>query len=222
MHGPRILVADEPTGNLDPETSEGIMELLLDVNRLGTTVIMATHASHIVNSMRKRVVALDRGRMVRTRKEGSIVMKIRTLGYYLRQSFLSMGRNGWMSIAAVSTVAIAIFIVGIFALLVMNADFIADRLESEIEICAFVEPKTPRDQVLALQEQIRHLSGWLQSVWFPRKRAWPGCMRNLARTGIFWERWTGKTLARLFYSQSQGSPGGGVCGFCLGKVSANL
>jgi cell division transport system ATP-binding protein len=70
VHGPRILVADEPTGNLDPETSEGIMELLLDVNRLGTTVIMATHASHIVNSMRKRVVALDRGRMVRDEERG--------------------------------------------------------------------------------------------------------------------------------------------------------
>ena len=92
----------------------------------------------------------------------------------MRQSFLSMGRNGWMSIAAVSTVAIAIFIVGIFALLVMNADFIADRLESEIEICAFVEPKTPRDQVLALQEQIRHLSGVASVSLVPKEEglAW--------------------------------------------------
>lgn len=70
VNGPRILVADEPTGNLDPETSGEIMELLSDVNRRGTTVIMATHASQIVNSMRKRVVALERGRMVRDEERG--------------------------------------------------------------------------------------------------------------------------------------------------------
>ncbi|HHX51807.1 MAG TPA: ABC transporter permease [Clostridia bacterium] len=101
-------------------------------------------------------------------------MKIRTLGYYFRQSFRSMGRNGWMSIAAISTVAIAIFIVGIFTLLVMNADFIADRLESEIEICAFVEPETPRDQVMSLQEQVQYLPGVASVSLVPKEEglAW--------------------------------------------------
>lgn len=67
---PRILVADEPTGNLDPVTSREIMALLLEINRLGTTVIMATHAWDIVNSMKKRVIALNKGCLVRDDREG--------------------------------------------------------------------------------------------------------------------------------------------------------
>ncbi|APC07426.1 cell division ATP-binding protein FtsE [Neomoorella thermoacetica] len=71
VNNPRILVADEPTGNLDPVTSGEIMKLLEEINRLGTTVIMATHAWDIVNSMRKRVIALQHGRLVRDDREGA-------------------------------------------------------------------------------------------------------------------------------------------------------
>lgn len=70
VNNPRILVADEPTGNLDQATSSGIMKLLEDINHLGTTVIMASHAQDIVNRMKKRVIALDRGRLVRDNREG--------------------------------------------------------------------------------------------------------------------------------------------------------
>ena len=70
VNRPRILVADEPTGNLDPETSREIMALLQEINAMGTTVIMATHAWDIVNSMRKRVIALRAGRLVRDDREG--------------------------------------------------------------------------------------------------------------------------------------------------------
>ena len=71
VNHPQILLADEPTGNLDPTTSLGIMEVLDAINRTGTTVIMATHNEEIVNSMRKRVVELHNGRMVRDEVHGS-------------------------------------------------------------------------------------------------------------------------------------------------------
>lgn len=61
---PPVLLADEPTGNLDPETARGITDLLEEVNRMGTTVVMATHAETIVNRMRRRVVHLHAGRVV--------------------------------------------------------------------------------------------------------------------------------------------------------------
>ena len=67
---PLILLADEPTGNLDPATGEGIMQLLEAINRSGTTVVMATHDHRIVNLMRKRVVQLDRGVLVRDQERG--------------------------------------------------------------------------------------------------------------------------------------------------------
>jgi len=65
---PLVLVADEPTGNLDPATSWGIVQLLLEINRRGTTVIMATHAKTIVDAVRRRVIALDQGCIVRDRQ----------------------------------------------------------------------------------------------------------------------------------------------------------
>ena len=70
VNRPRILLCDEPTGNLDPTTSVGIMKLLDRINRTGTTVVMATHDQHIVDSMRRRVVELEDGQMVRDQHRG--------------------------------------------------------------------------------------------------------------------------------------------------------
>ena len=67
---PAILIADEPTGNLDPATSVGIMKLLDRINREGTTVVMATHDSGIVDQMRKRVIELDAGHVIRDQVRG--------------------------------------------------------------------------------------------------------------------------------------------------------
>jgi cell division transport system ATP-binding protein len=65
VNHPPLLLADEPTGNLDPETSIGIMQLLYRINRTGTTVLVATHDSHMVDRMRRRVIELEQGRIVR-------------------------------------------------------------------------------------------------------------------------------------------------------------
>ena len=70
VNRPLILLADEPTGNLDPATSVGIMRLLDRINRTGTTVLMATHDQNIVNTMRRRVIQLEKGRIVRDQARG--------------------------------------------------------------------------------------------------------------------------------------------------------
>lgn len=70
VNSPSMLIADEPTGNLDPETAWEIMKVLEDVNSHGTTVLMATHAKDIVDKMRKRVIGLEAGRVVRDEKKG--------------------------------------------------------------------------------------------------------------------------------------------------------
>ncbi len=70
INNPRILIADEPTGNLDPETAWEIMQLLELVNKRGTTVVMVTHARDIVNRMNKRVIAIDQGTIIRDSRGG--------------------------------------------------------------------------------------------------------------------------------------------------------
>jgi len=71
VNNPLIVVADEPTGNLDPKTSREIMNILTEINNKGTTIIMATHASDIVDELRKRVIALENGKVVRDVEGGS-------------------------------------------------------------------------------------------------------------------------------------------------------
>lgn len=70
VNRPPILVCDEPTGNLDPQTSRGIMDLLERINRTGTTVVVATHDREMVDNMRRRVIALDRGNLTRDQDRG--------------------------------------------------------------------------------------------------------------------------------------------------------
>jgi cell division transport system ATP-binding protein len=70
VNRPMILIADEPTGNLDPQNSVGIMKLLDRINRTGTTILMATHDQAIVDQMRKRVIELEQGRLVRDQSRG--------------------------------------------------------------------------------------------------------------------------------------------------------
>lgn len=69
-NNPPILICDEPTGNLDPETAYGIMRLLDDINKRGTTIVMATHARDIVDAMQKRVVTLHKGHIIRDIEKG--------------------------------------------------------------------------------------------------------------------------------------------------------
>jgi cell division transport system ATP-binding protein len=70
VNRPLVLLADEPTGNLDPDTSQGIMGLLERINRTGTTVVMATHDNNIVDAMRRRVIELDFGKVIRDQSRG--------------------------------------------------------------------------------------------------------------------------------------------------------
>ena len=70
VNNPSVLIADEPTGNLDPDTAKEIMELLEDINKSGTTIVMATHAKDIVDNMKKRVIAIEKGSIVRHDRKG--------------------------------------------------------------------------------------------------------------------------------------------------------
>ncbi|MBE7031325.1 MAG: cell division ATP-binding protein FtsE [Ruminococcaceae bacterium] len=73
VNNPAVLIADEPTGNLDPDTALEIMGIMENINRRGTTVVMATHAEKIVNDMQKRVIQVERGTIARDEKKGGYI-----------------------------------------------------------------------------------------------------------------------------------------------------
>jgi cell division transport system ATP-binding protein len=92
VNHPPLLLADEPTGNLDPETSIGIMQLLHRINRTGTTVLVATHDHEMVDRMRRRVIELDRGKVIRDMAAGDFTRdeSTRELGVRLRGDELGL------------------------------------------------------------------------------------------------------------------------------------
>ncbi len=71
VNEPKLLICDEPTGNLDPKTSMGIMKVIEEINELGTTVIMATHNVDIVKKLNKRVILMENGKVIKDYKEGT-------------------------------------------------------------------------------------------------------------------------------------------------------
>lgn len=71
VRNPSIIIADEPTGNLDPDNSWSIMKLLVEINGLGATVVVSTHAKSLVNAMKKRVIAIEKGNVVRDEERGT-------------------------------------------------------------------------------------------------------------------------------------------------------
>jgi len=73
IHRPDVILADEPTGNLDPYNALGVLQLLLKIHELGTTVILATHNREIINSLEKRVITLEEGRVIRDEEKGRFV-----------------------------------------------------------------------------------------------------------------------------------------------------
>ena len=74
IHRPDVILADEPTGNLDPYNAAGIIQLLININKLGTTIILATHNKEIVNKLGKRVITLEEGKIVRDEEKGRFVL----------------------------------------------------------------------------------------------------------------------------------------------------
>src|SRR5262249_29943469 len=68
--GPKIILADEPTGNLDPENAWNVMKILQEINKLGTTIVMATHNVDLVNHMKKRTITVREGKIIRDEKQG--------------------------------------------------------------------------------------------------------------------------------------------------------
>lgn len=139
VNEPAILLADEPTGNLDPTNSWEIMKLLEEANDRGTTVLVVTHNQEIVNEMKKRVVTMKRVSLSATSKKVGIEMRISTVGYSTKQGFKNIGRNKMFSIASIATMAACIFVFGLFFAIVMNFNYIVQKAEEGVAITVFLK-----------------------------------------------------------------------------------
>ena len=106
-------------------------------------------------------------------------MRIRTFGYYFREAFKSLHRNNWMVLASVGTVAVSLLIVGISLITVMNTNYLAARLESNVEIIAFLKTSVSDDDAMALKEQIQAIPGVAKAQFVTKDQAMMDFRRQL-------------------------------------------
>lgn len=99
------------------------------------------------------------------------MMKLRTIGYFFKESLVSLKRNGWMSLASVLTLAVSLFVCGVFWILVLNVNNLATTIESNVEIKAFLQQDTPLDQVEQIKKEISALPGIKEVVFVNRDQA---------------------------------------------------
>ena len=143
VNHPPILLCDEPTGNLDPGTSVGIMRLLDRINRTGTTVLMATHDDEIVDQMRKRVIELKGGQLIRDQDRGvygaeAVRMRLR---FIFGEVFNGLRRNGTMALSVVLVTFVSLTFVGAAALTQMQVDKLKDDWYGKVEVSVFLCPE---------------------------------------------------------------------------------
>ncbi len=155
VNNPSLLLADEPTGNLDPENSWEIMKLLSEINHMGTTVVIATHEEKIVDSMRKRVIALEKGVLSETKRKEIIAMKVRTYKYLIKEGFINTFRNKLMSIASINIVIASLVVLGIFLLMSINLNYNTKMLMEQPEIEVFCNINLDDQQVNNIETVIK-------------------------------------------------------------------
>ena len=154
VNHPPLLICDEPTGNLDPDTSVGIMQLLNRINTAGTTILMVTHDREMVDKMRKRVIALDQGQADARRAAWGVRDRMTRFKLVLSEALRSIGANFSTSVAATMTVLIGMFLLGLSIALGSWVVSWSDHVKSQIGIeIYFVDSVTPK-QVNAVGHQL--------------------------------------------------------------------
>ena len=146
VNHPPLLIADEPTGNLDPETSIGIMQLLYRINQTGTTVLVATHDVAMVDKMRRRVIELADGQIVRDEQAGAYAARENTREFadphaerpgmrpvfFLREALRALKRNAIPSFAAMATVLVTVLVLGVFIPVVQATTGAANEVRGKV------------------------------------------------------------------------------------------
>ena len=192
VNHPPLLLADEPTGNLDPETSVDIMRLLYRINRTGTTVLVATHDQAMVDKMRRRVLELSEGRIVRDEATGlytrdettrEFARRLRAarrrarpgscsamkLGFFLREAMRSMRRSAAPSFAALATVLVTMLVLGVFIPIVQATNGAANSVRGRVEVDVYMKTNATAADDQRVQHELLGLPH-VKSVQFVSKQ----------------------------------------------------
>ena len=188
VNNPSTIIADEPTGNLDPDRSMEIMSLLERINALGTTMLVVTHEKGLVNHFNKRVIHIEDGVVARAGRRGGRFLhlwrrqqrdrrrdggstKSNNFRYYVSEGFKGLFSHGFMSAAAIIIIAACLLITGSFSLVAVNIEYNLSKLMEENEFLAYVQDDYTEEQAQALQSRIESIDNVATVTFISRQEA---------------------------------------------------
>ncbi len=196
VNHPPLLLADEPTGNLDPETSIGIMQLIYRINKTGTTVVVATHDREMVDKMRRRVIELsERARGARPdlgalpagrvhqgvrdpparragrRRRGQPQLRF---GFFLKEALRSLSRNAAPSLAAMLTVLLTALVLGVFIPVVQATTGTANRVRNRVVVNVYLANNASQPDIAAVHDKLVSLPNAKKVQFISKQQALPG------------------------------------------------
>ena len=172
VNEPAILLADEPTGNLDPTNSWEIMSLLKEANERGTTVLVVTHNQEIVNEMNERVITMKQGVIVSDERKGGYTDVISTIGYVGKQGVKSIWRNKMFSLASLATMSACIFLFGLFFSILVNFQYIIRSAEEGVAITVFFDEEATDEQIQKIGEELKARDDVSEVKYISAEQAW--------------------------------------------------
>ena len=161
VHSPPIIIADEPTGNIDPELSVEIMELLQAINSVGTTVVVVTHERALARHFNKRTIMIDHGE----------VMKWSSFKYLTKQGLHSMVQNRLMTLASVGVLTACLIITGVAVLLSVNVNSFVDYLSDQNEFEVYLNDGYEQASIDAFVQNVSALENVAETEYISKSQA---------------------------------------------------
>ncbi|MFR7404066.1 MAG: permease-like cell division protein FtsX [Coriobacteriaceae bacterium] len=167
VNRPPLLICDEPTGNLDPQTSRGIMDLLERINRTGTTVLVATHDREMATTCVGASSRSTAGISPATRT-GGCTASMSSLFYFFKESLQGFARNLSTTLGSIITIFLSLLIIGVFLVGGTIVERLVSSIEDEVSITAYVADDAPQESIDAVTAMIQGMDG-VESVGFTTK-----------------------------------------------------
>ena len=174
---PVLLLADEPTGNLDPVTAKEIMELLSEINKSGTTVLVVTHNKELVNEMGKRVILIEDGHIEQDEIRGPMIF--RRFLYGIKEGTRNIFRNKMFSLASLGTIIACVFLLGTFLSVALNVRSTMQQMEQSVGISVFFEPGISTERKDQIGEEIKKKEDIATMRYVSAEEAWESYKKDV-------------------------------------------
>lgn len=181
VNDPQLIIADEPTGNIDPELSYEIVELLQGINDIGTTILMVTHEHSLVRQFGGRIINIDQGQIVFDEViGGNLSMKVSGFKYLVGQGVENIWKNRMMAFASFCVLLVSLLLVGMSVLFYMNLTSMIGGVEDKNEVIIYMDEGTTDQQLADFQSELSQIKNISSITFYSKEQAFEDLKNSMS------------------------------------------